>query len=426
MGIVLKNVTLIDSGSELYSVRVDGKLIDKISKSIEPQTGDEVIDCNGRLLISGFYNTHCHSAMTALRGYADDLELWPWLSEKIFPAEAKLTPEVVYWGSAVAIAEMLRSGCVSFSDMYFNLDQTAKIVSESGIKANLSRNIVAGADADYINDAQFVETRELVDGFNGYDDNRIICEATFHAEYTNAPETIAFVADYAKSKNLGIHFHCSETQNEHNECIGRHGKTPIALFESLGALDVRAVAAHCVWVSDEDMEIMARKKVSVAHNPISNLKLGSGVARLGAMKKAGVNVSLGTDGASSNNRLDMIRELQVAALIQKGVNNNPTLLPATEIYKIATKNGAVAQGRFDCGEIKEGNRADMVLVSTDSPSLNPLYDNYSMLAYAAEASDVCMTMVDGKILYKDGEYKTLDIEKIRYEASNTLKDFFKK
>ncbi len=421
---IIKNVMLAHSVDKRYDVAIENKRITEISeRPIAVNTGDEIIDGRGNLLISGFYNAHGHSAMTALRGYADDLPLRRWLFEKIFPAEDKLTAKVVKNATSLAIAEMIASGTVSFSDMYFFMDETANAVVESGIKANLCRGFTSGKDTDMSTDIRFAEGKRLVNEFNGYDDGRIISEMTIHAEYTNADAPVRIIAEYAKENHLGIQVHLSETRSEHDECIERHGMTPAEWFESLGVLDVPVTAAHCVYVTDSDIAKLAAHGSSVVHCPISNLKLGSGVLPIEKLLKAGINVALGTDGASSNNRLDMLHELQTAAILHKGVNTEPTIMPATSIFKIATKNGAIAQRRNDCGEIKVGNRADLVLLNCDTPHNLPLYDPYSMIAYSAMSTDVLMTMVDGRVLYKDGEYKTLDIEKIKAEA-RTLKGFF--
>jgi len=423
MKTIIKNV-MLPGDTSLWNLSVENKKITKITKNnIETRVGDDVIDGNGNLLISGFYNAHGHSAMTALRGYADDLPLKRWLFEKIFPAEDKLTAEICYNASMLAIAEMLASGTVSFSDMYFFMDETARAVIESGIKANLSRGYTSGEDTDMATDIRFAESKQLASDYNMYDDGRIIAEMCVHAEYTNAEKPVRTIAEYAKENGLGIQLHASETESEHKECIERRGKTPIAWFESLGILDSPVTAAHCVWVTPEDMRIMAEKGVSVAYCPISNLKLGSGVLPFSNVADAGVNIALGTDGASSNNRLDMIRELQTAAILHKGVSRDPVKVPAKQIYEVATRGGAIAQRRFDCGKIAEGMRADLVLMDVHSLHNLPLYDSYSMLAYSASSSDVLMTMVDGKVLYRNGEFKTIDIEKIKAEAL-TLKGFF--
>ncbi len=421
---IIKNVMLPNNCNTVNLV-IENKRITKITNDeIIAEIGDEIMDGKGNLLISGFYNAHGHSAMTALRGYADDLPLREWLFEKIFPAEDKLTDEVAYNASMLAIAEMLASGTVAFSDMYFFMDQTARAVIESGIKANLCRGFTSSAKTDMKTDNRFIESKKLVSDYNGYDDGRIISEMCIHAEYTNSEHAVRAVAEYAKENSLGIQLHVSETASEHRECIERHGKTPMEWFESLGVLDVPVTAAHCVWVSDSDIALMADKKVSAVHCPISNLKLASGIMRINEVMRGGVNVALGTDGASSNNRLDMLREMQTAAVLHKGVNLDPTIMTASQTYKIATQNGAIAQRRYDCGEIAVGNRADLVLVNCDSLNNLPMYDAYSMLAYSASSSDVLMTMVDGEVLYQNGEHKTIDVEKIKAEAKRTLKGFF--
>lgn len=425
MSILIKNVRLTDDlgyADEPVNVLVENKRIAKITK--ENITADTTVDGKGDLLIPGFYNTHCHSAMTALRGYADDLPLRRWLFEKIFPAEDKLTGEVVACASSLAVAEMIRGGIVSFSDMYFFMDETARVALDSGIKLNLSRGYTSSEDTTPENDFRFEETKKLIEDFHGADDGRIIVDMCIHGEYTNADRAMRRVADYARENKLGIQIHISETQSEHLECIERHGMTPMRYFESIGALDARVCAAHCVKVSDEDIAIMAKRGVTASHNPTSNLKLGSGIMPLRKMLDAGVNVALGTDGASSNNNLDLLKEMQLAAILHKGVNENPTEVTAREMLNIATQNGAKAQGRSDCGRIEVGCRADLVLVDTDSLNNIPLYDKYSMLAYSARSTDVRMTMVDGRVLYLDGEYKTLDIEKIKYSAKGKLKEFF--
>lgn len=421
---IIKNVILPNS-CDIVNLVIENKRITKITnENIIAELGDEIIDGKGNLLISGFYNAHGHSAMTALRGYADDLPLKEWLFEKIFPAEDKLTDEVVYNASMLGIAEMLESGTVAFSDMYFFMDETARAVIESGIKANLCRGFTSGPETDMETDYRFLESKKLVSDYNGYGDGRIIGEMCIHAEYTNSEHAVRAVAEYAKENSLGIQLHASETASEHRECIERHGKTPMEWFACLGVLDVTVTAAHCVFVSDSDIALMAEKKVSAVHCPVSNLKLASGIMRINDVIRGGVNVALGTDGASSNNRLDMIREMQTAAILHKGVNLDPTVLPASQIYKIATKNGAIAQRRYDCGEIAVGNRADLVLINCDSLNNLPMYDAYSMLAYSTSGSDVLMTMVDGEVLYYNGEHKTIDVEKIKAEAKRTLKGFF--
>ncbi len=428
MKTILKNVTLLpetgyDEGN--WHITIENKRIASITKELPDTLGAEVIDAKGNLLIPGFYNAHCHAAMTLFRGYGEDLPLQRWLKERIFPAEDRLNYENVTVATRLAIAEMLRGGIVSFSDMYMFEDAVAEVVLETGVKANLSRALVSfSPDANIASDSRFAEARALVEKYQNADDERVKVDFSLHAEYTNLPHYIAEVSEYAATNGLRMHLHVSETEKEHNECIARHGKTPTKLFYDLGTLNTPTLAAHCVWVSDEDIAILAEKQVSVVHNPVSNLKLGSGVMPLGKMISAGVNVCLGTDGVASNNRLDILREMQTAAILHKGVLLDPTATTASQMPKLATRNGALAQGRTDCGEIRIGARADLVLIDRNSIHNMPCFDDYAMLCYSAERSDVLLTMVDGRILYQNGTYTLIDEERLRYDAQKVFAHYF--
>ena len=428
MKIILKNATLLPEygfGSKRVQVTVENKRITEISENMTDEGGEEQIDCQGNLLIPAFYNAHCHAAMTLFRGYGEDLPLQRWLEERIFPAEDRLTHRSVYVASKLAIAEMLKNGIASFSDMYMFEDAVADAVLETGIKASLSRSFVSfDPDADIRKDSRFEEFLQLARDYHHADDDRILVDMSLHAEYTNTPKTCKIVADYAKKHGFGMQIHLSETEKEHTECIARHGVTPTQFFLNAGVLDVPTTAAHCVWVSDEDIATLAQKKVSVAHNPVSNLKLGSGVMPLRRMLDAGVNVALGTDGVASNNRLNVLREMQTAAILHKGINRDPAITVASEMPALATKNGAIAQGRADCGRVEVGNRADLVLINRSALHNMPSYDDYAMLSYSADASDVLFTMVDGRILYRNGEYTAIDEERLRYEAQEVFAHYF--
>ena len=428
MKTIIKNVTLLPEygfQSQSVNVTVEDRRIVSVSAEIPETVGANVIEGNGNLLIPGFYNIHCHAAMTLFRGYGEDLPLDRWLNERIFPAEDRLTAKSVNIATKLAIAEMLRGGIVSFSDMYMFEDSVAEAVAEYGIKANLSRSIVSfDPEIDILADSRFAETLDLIRGYHGYDDGRIRADLSIHAEYTNVPRACRDLADYAKEHGLGMQIHLSETEKEHRECIGRHGMTPTEFFLSVGVLDVPTTAAHCVWVEDRDLDIFKEKCVSVAHNPVSNLKLGSGVMPLRKMLDRGINVGLGTDGVASNNRLDLLREMQTAAIMHKGVSRDPAITVADEMLPLATVNGACAQGREDCGRIEVGNRADLVLIDRNSLHNMPSYDDYAMLAYSAERSDVRLTMVDGRILYQNGEYTSIDEERLRYEAREVFAHYF--
>jgi 5-methylthioadenosine/S-adenosylhomocysteine deaminase len=427
MSILFKNVNLPEFCGYDSSVNllVKDKKIAYIGKEMPDESADRVIEGNGNLMLPAFYNTHCHSAMTLFRGYGDDLPLQRWLHEKIFPAEEKLTSESVYYGSMVAIAEMIRNGTVSFSDMYFFLDDTARAVEESGVKANLSRSIVSfDPNIDCDNDPRIKESIEVFDRWHGKADGRIKIDMSLHAEYTNVEKCCRYVGALAKERNTRLQVHVSETASEHDECIARHGVTPTRFFLETGVLDVPVTAAHSVWVDDEDIAIMAKQGVSVAHNPVSNFKLGSGIMPYKKMKDAGVNVTLGTDGAASNNRLSVLRELQFAALIHKGNDLDPSVTVAADMIKIATGNGALAQGRADCGEIAVGMKADLLLIDMSAFNNLPAYSFESAVAYSITEENVLMTMCDGNILYENGAYTTIDEEKLKSEARRVISHYF--
>ena len=427
MTLVFKNVNLPESCGFSGTVTVivkDGK-IEYVGKDAPSVFADRIVEGNGNLLMPAFYNTHCHSAMTLFRGYGDDLPLQRWLNEKIFPAEDLLNEERVYTGSMLAIAEMIKNGVVSFSDMYFFLDETAGAVEQTGIKANLSRSIVSfDKDEDFSKNSRVLESIDVFNRWNGRADGRIKIDMSLHAEYSNVPRCFDYVGELTKNLDTGFQIHVSETRAEHEECIARHGLTPTAFLEAHGVLDNPVTAAHCVWVTEDDMRIMAKRGVSVAHNPVSNLKLGSGIMPYKQMKEIGVNVTFGTDGAASNNRLSVLRELQFATLIHKGAQLDPAVTLASDMIACATKNGAIAQGRNDCGEIKAGYKADLLLVDMSSFDNIPSYNFESTVCYSMAESDILMTLCDGNILYDRGTYTTIDEERLKHDAKRVISHYF--
>ncbi len=429
MKILIQNVKLSEEygfGNASVSVAVSEDRISYVGAEPPPEAYDRVIDGNGNLLFSGFYNSHCHAAMALFRGYGEDLPLDRWLNEKIFPAEDRLTEKSVYTGTMLSIAEMLAGGIVSFSDMYMFEDASARAAIESGIKANLARSIVSfDENEDPKTSHRFLEAAELVRDYHLAENGRIRVDMSVHAEYTNTEKMCRAVATYAKENALAIQMHISETEKEHRECkMRRGGRTPIEFVRDTGLLDSPFCAAHCVYVSDKDMDIMREKGVFVSHNPVSNLKLASGVMPLSEMLARGVSVSLGTDGAASNNNLDIFKELKLAAILHKGMTHRADATDAHMVCRLATVGGALAQGREDCGRIAVGHKADMILIDLDSLHNIPSYGYETTVAYSANASDVKMTMVDGKILYENGEYTTIDVEKLKYEAKDVIKHYF--
>lgn len=389
----------------------------------------EVVDGTNRLLIPGLVNAHSHVPMTLLRGYGEGLPLARWLNEKVFPFEDKMTAEDIYWGSLVGIAEMLASGVTSFSDMYSFCDEICEAVLLSGIKANISRGLVEFGDGGLAESFRHDESLRLIDKYHGAGDGRIITEASIHAEYTSTERIVRELAQFAQERGLGVHIHLSETRSEQAEGLARRGVTPTQYFEDCGIFSSRVTAAHCVHVTDADIEILARNNATVAHNPTSNLKLGSGIAPIPKLLAAGVNIALGTDGASSNNNLNMFEEVALAALIQRGVAENAELMPPAEVLRMATLGGAIAQGRAirnnapqpannaaRTGAIKVGSKADFAVLSLNKPHHAPSFDLASGLVSTAQASDVEMTVVDGRIVYRDGECLLFDVREAMEKA----------
>lgn len=398
-------------------VATEGKKIVYIGD--EKPEGDfgELYNGHNRLLMSGLCNAHSHAAMTLLRGYAENLPLDRWLNERVFPFEDKIQNEDAYYSTLLAIAEMLRTGTTSFTDMYFFSEHVIKGVGESGIKCNFGRAITSFSDCDISEIPSFRESEELVKTYHNAFEGRLKIDMSLHAEYTNRRTVMEQFAESVKAHGLRAHIHLSETEKEHEECKQRHGGlTPTELFAACGVFDVPTTAAHCVWVTDSDMDILKEKGVTVATNPASNLKLGSGVCNIYALLKKGINAALGTDSVASNNNLDMFREMYLCALLPKGFYRRPDVVSERDVLKMATQNGYAAQGRTDCGTIEVGNRADLIVVDLDTVHMCPHNDTVNHLVYAASGADVLLTMADGKVLYKDGAYTTIDIEKVKREV----------
>jgi len=406
-------------------VLVEGEKIAYVGTVPPEISADQIIDGRHRVLMPGLINAHTHVPMTALRGYADDYDLQTWLNQYIFPAEDKLNREIVSCFINLALAEMISSGTTSISDMYFFCDLIAASVVDAGMKANITRAIACmDEDFDLSSYHSSKEMIELVGKWHGYDNNRIVIEAGIHAEYTSNPKVWSPVAEYAASHRLGMQVHLSETRAEHENCIVKYGMTPAAVLSKYGVFDVPALAAHCVWVSKEDMALLAEKGVSAVNNPVSNMKLASGIAPVSEMLVAGVNVALGTDGVASNNSHDMFEEIKAAALAQKARKLDPLALTAGDALRMATVNGAKAQRRErECGMVRPGMDADLIMLDFDKPHLTPCHNVVSNLVYSARGSDVVMNMVRGKIIYKEGEFLTLDIEKVKYDVRKAAEIF---
>ena len=423
MSILIHNCTAVlmdQAGTVLPGayVAVEGTKIVSVG-AVRPQgTFDQEIDGKGNVLMPGFVNAHTHVPMTAMRGYGDGNNLQDWLNNYIFPVEARWDDRAVRSCTALGLAEMIASGVTTIADMYMHTDIIAQEVASAGISANLCcGGVLFGDTFDPATHGDCVAQRELTEKWHNYNDGQIRIDASIHGEYTSRKELWQWMADYARDHGLGMHVHISETKAEHEACLARHGKTPIQTLDEYGVWDTRAIAAHCVWTTPEDWAIMAEKGISAIHNPISNLKLGSGIAPVPAMKQAGVNVCLGTDGVSSNNCTDFFSDLKFAAILHNGAGCDPLALLPLDALKMATRDGGVALGR-KTGVIEAGYEADLILVDFSHLNLTPCHSVISNLAYAAHGSDVCMNMARGKVIYKDGDFLTIDLERVRREVAD--------
>ncbi|MDO4182629.1 MAG: amidohydrolase [Coriobacteriia bacterium] len=423
---LFKDIAILDENFDYAAgmwVGVKDDTIDYIGASAPENAADygETYDGAGKLLMPAFYNAHAHAPMTLLRGYAENAPLQQWLNEMVWPFEAKMNGEDNYWATALSCAEMMRFGCVSFSDMYYHTPLRAKAVGEAGMKANLCEGLLAFEPKPYKEYPVCQANEEYFSTLHGAFDGRILMEYNIHAEYTSNPVVCADIAQLAKEKGAGIHVHISETKNEHEECKQRHdGMTPVQYFDSLGVLDVPVTAAHCVWVEEDDMDIMAQKGVTCVCNPASNMKLASGFAPIPRMLEKGINVALGTDGMASNNNHDMMQDMYLMALLYKGNQLDPTVITPKQALYAATRGGALAQGRADCGLVKVGFKADLCVLDVTGPAWAPMHNPLCNVVYAGHGSDVVLTLCDGKKIYENGVYFGVDVEKAKAEVTSRL------
>lgn len=375
---------------------------------------DDIVDGRHRLYMPGLINTHGHAAMTLLRGYADDLVLQEWLQDHIWPFEAKMTGHDVRYGALLAIVEMLKGGTTAFVDMYDHMDEVAQAVEMSGMRGCLSRGIIGlGDQAERQEKLQ--EAKRFARDWHGKADGRITTMMAPHAPYTCPPDYFEEIVQVAVDLDVPIHTHMSETLFEVEENYRQYRKRPVAHLQSLGVFDHRCLVAHAVHLNDEEITILKNHGVHVSHNPISNLKLASGVARVPDMLKAGVLVSIGTDGCASNNNLDMFAEMRTVALLHKGVSGDPTVVPAEQVLRMGTVDGAKSIWFHDVGMLQAGMKADVIAIDIDQPHFLPYTNVMSHVIYTASAQDVTDVWVDGKQLVKNREILTLDEEKIKHE-----------
>ncbi|WP_379129299.1 amidohydrolase [Paenibacillus sp. sgz500958] len=404
---------------------IENDLITYIGEEEPDHEGAEVVDGSRLLFMPGLVNTHGHAAMSLLRGYGDDLALQVWLQEKMWPMEEKFTGDDVYWGSSLSILEMLKGGTTTFLDMYDHMDRVAEAVSTSGIRAVLMRGVIGLCPED-VQNHKLAEAIEFARTWHGKADGRITSMISPHAPYTCPPEFFVKFVQAAHDLDLPMHTHMSETRREVEQNVADYGLRPVAHLESLGMFTRPSLVAHGVHLEDEEIEILARYKVGVSHNPGSNLKLASGIARVTDLLRAGVPVSLGTDGAASNNNLDMFEEMRLAALIHKGISGDPTAVPAPQALQLATEYGASSLFLNNVGRLAPGMKADFIAIDIDQPHLLPHTDLLSHAVYSASAKDVAHVWVNGRQVVKNGACLTLDEEMIRRKAQESFEGLLKR
>ncbi len=419
-----KDFTLISDGAiALKSNKI--VLVGPAEEVAAKYESDSVIGGSGKVAFPGLVNTHTHAAMVYFRGLADDLPLKVWLEEHIWPAEEKwLSNEFV--GDAVELAclEMLKAGITVYNDMYFFGDAVARATKQVGMRAVVGAGILDfPSKTAKTSDEYFANAEEFIRGWAG--DDLIVPAVAPHAPYTCSPDTMIRAWELSGKYHIPMHLHLAETEWELNEVTKRYGKRPVMLLDSIGVLDERVMAAHCVWIDDEEIEILAHRKTGVAHCIESNLKLASGIAPVVKMLKAGVKVTYGTDGAASNNDLNILGEMSTAAKVHKAVSGDPTALNAKQALLMATRWGAEALGLGSItGSLGAGKAADIVLADLKKPHLAPLYDIYSHVVYSMNSADIDTVLVNGKIVLNEGISTTTDESEILEKAREWGKKIF--
>jgi len=397
------------------SVAIEGNKIVYVGRD-PGEKADIVIDARGKIVLPGLINAHTHLSMTLLRGIADDMPLMEWLNTKIWPIEKNLTPEDCYVGALLGCLEMIKSGTTCFADQYFYMDRVAEAVEKSGIRGVLSHGIIELGDPER-GKTEIQTGEKLVKEWHGKAGGRILTMFGPHAPYTCSPECLMKVKELAGKHGVGIHIHLSETRDEVHQSLEKYGKRPVEHLDSIGFLGQEVLAAHCVWLNEKEIDTLRRRKVKPVHNPVSNMKLASGVAPVPEMLSAGIPVALGTDGATSNNTLDMFEEMKFGALLSKVQKLDSRKIPALTALEMATINGAKALGlEKDLGSVEVGKLADLVLVDVKKPHLSPLHNAISHLVYGVTGRDVDTTIVHGKILMLNREVLTLDEERVLRDA----------
>lgn len=395
MDLLIKNCLVEEKQAD---IRIKSGLIECIDAFIEAGDGEEILDAEGMTALPSLINTHTHAAMTLLRGYADDMQLMDWLKNRIWPAEAKISADDVYWGTKAACLEMLKSGATAFCDMYWHLEHTARAVNEMGLRCSIGGTFI-GPDGKS-DMREITESLELQYEWSKTAGEGIGFFLAPHAIYTVSRELLEWTADFARRHGIGIHTHLSETRQEYDDCLRLQGEKPVFYLNRLGLLGEKTLLAHCVWLDGDEIALLAETGANVSHNPVSNLKLAVGkIMPYGKMQKAGVNVSLGTDGCASNNSLNMLETMKFAALLQKHNSGDSRVLPAEEAFSMATEKGARAL-HLNSGILEPGKNADLMLVNRNQINMLPGYSIYSDMVYSSSPECIDTVLCAGKVLMR--------------------------
>lgn len=415
MSLLIKNIILEGKRRDIF---IEENKIKKIGENLNFKAKEKIDGKGEKAIIAGFVNCHCHSAMILFRGYADDLPLNIWLKEKIWPLESQLTQDDVYWGTKMACLEMIKSGTTTFNEMYWFEESQYEAIKEMGMRAKIGLVML-----DFL---PWGSKEKVVKIFHLLKSHLEKIPITFsiapHSIYTVSRENLIWAKDFAKKNNLLLHIHLSETEKEVKDCLKKFKLRPVDYLEKIGFLNENCILAHSIWLNEKEIKILKKRKCSVVYNPCSNLKLASGIFPFKKLKRNKINIALGTDGASSNNNLDMIKEMKFASLLQKGIEKDPTIISAKEIFKIATKNGAKAL-KINGGEIKEKKLADLVLIDLNKIYFKPGHNFISDLIYSASGDCVSDVICNGKILMKNRKIE--GEEKIIKEATKRAKNLIK-
>ena len=425
--ILIKNALILNPTNDFkdkkQSILIKNDKIAEIADVIDEGNVNKIIDAEGKILLPGFVNTHTHLSMTLFRGLADDLSLDSWLNDHIWPMEANLNGDYCYIGALLGAVELIKSGTTTFSDMYFYMEDVARAIDEAGIRAVLSYGMIDFGDAER-RENEIKENLTLFENCNGMADGRIKVFLGPHSPYTASEELLIKVRQLADEYNMGIHIHVSETQKEINDVSEEKGLRPFEYLDKIGFLGPDVVAAHSVWLSDDEIEIIKKNDVKISHNPCSNMKLASGIAPVSKLIENDICVAIGTDGASSNNNLDLIEELKTASLLQKVDTLDPKVLTSDEAIAMGTIKGAEALGLdSEIGSIEVGKKADIILIDTNVANMVPNSSSLSSnIIYSANGSNVDTTICNGKILMENKKLVQLDEQEIYNKARQAIKE----